>query len=130
MGLIEYFDIRKVKTATGTLELRKVGQDDKLPWLWQYLAAVLGIIVKPFLDYYLETGGWLPEGMSFWGQVLFGLIMGMLIFPAIYRSEFDPKNPGFFQFCTLFAAGFGWQSLIDMGAKGIGRITGLIPPIS
>lgn len=48
---------------------------------------------------------------------MFGVIIGALIFPGVYKNAFDPRKPWFIQLCAIFAAGIGWQSVIQGGAK-------------
>jgi hypothetical protein len=89
----------------------------------QYLVLVVGIFVQPYLSYYVQHGSWSLDPSGVVGRVLFGLIVGALAFPALYKNAFDPAKPLFVQLCTIFAGGIGWQSVIQGGAKAALGIT-------
>jgi hypothetical protein len=89
----------------------------------QYLALVVGIFVQPYLSYYVQHGSWSLDPSGVVGRVRFGLIVGALAFPALYKNAFDPAKPLFVQLCTIFAGGIGWQSVIQGGAKAALGIT-------
>ena len=85
-----------------------------LPWWPQYLTLVLGITVQPFFEAYQKTAHWDIHGPI--GRFIFALIVGILIFPSVYKGAFDPEKPIFTQLCAIFAAGMGWQSLLHTAA--------------
>ena len=94
-------------------------QPPKMPAVWpQYLALILGILIQPFFMAYQQTGAWNFEG--FVGRILFALICGIMILPAVYKNTFDETKPILLQFCTLFVSGMGWQSLLGTVLKGVG----------
>jgi hypothetical protein len=117
--LVKYFDLSP-RPAPKRAFLQSVGI---FPWFLQYLALVLGIIVQPFLTAYQQTGAWHVNGLV--GRIVFALITGLIVFPAVYRRAFDPEKPLFVQFCAVFAAGMGWESLLKTAVKGVGQATGL-----
>jgi hypothetical protein len=114
-----YFDLQ-ASSRTTTPEAHK-GGGPNLPVIPQYIALVLGIIVEPFLNHYIAFGEWSVDVSRALGRVIFGLILGIMIFPAVYKRTFDPGKPLFVQFCTVFAAGIGWQSLV----QGSGQASGI-----
>jgi hypothetical protein len=89
-----------------------------LPWWPQYLTLVLGVTVQPFFEAYQRTSHWDVNGPM--GRFVFALIVGVLIFPSVYRGAFDPDKPMFTQLCAIFAAGMGWQSLLHTAAATAG----------
>ncbi len=91
------------------------GGNNNIHYFLQYLALVMGIFVQPFLEKFRQTGQWNFEG--FWGWILFAIIVGLIIFPAVYKTAFDAKNPRIIQLCSIFGMGMGWESLIST-AKG------------
>jgi hypothetical protein len=86
-----------------------------LHWLPQYISLILGILIQPFFSAYQHAGHWNFVGFS--GRILFALIIGLAIFPAVYKSAFDPEKPLFVQLCAIFAAGMGWESLLKTALK-------------
>jgi len=93
------------------------GRRNKSPshWVPQYISLILGILIQPFFAAYQQTGNWNFAGFS--GRILFALIVGLAIFPAVYKSAFDPDKPLFVQLCAIFAAGMGWESLLKTALK-------------
>lgn len=81
------------------------------PWMPQYLALLLGILVQPFFAEFQSTGNWSFAGFGGW--VFGSVIIAICIFPSVYRSALDPDRPIFVQFCLIFVAGMGWQSLFQ-----------------
>jgi|SRR5208337_447593 len=86
------------------------------PVLPQYLVTSAGVIVEPFLRHYIETSSW-DAHTSLWGRILFGLIVGIILLPAIYKNAFDPEKPLPVQLAALFPLGIGWQSLFTSATK-------------
>jgi len=113
--IIKYFDLAsdlRPKGATG----KAAGK--QLHWFPQYIALVLGVLIQPFFTFYQQTGNWNFGGFS--GRVLFALIVGIIVFPAIYKNAFDPDKPIFVQLCAIFAAGMGWESMLRTVLKTVG----------
>jgi len=81
----------------------------------QYLALLAGIFVQPFLAKYRETGTWNLTGWGGW--LIFAAIVGVIVFPSVYRNAFDPTKPIYVQLCAIFAAGLGWQTLFQAAVK-------------
>lgn len=50
------------------------------------------------------------------GWIVFSFIVGVIVFPAIYKKAFDPQQSLFPQLCAIFASGLGWQSLMQTAA--------------
>lgn len=81
----------------------------------QYISFVLGILAQPFLDEYALNG---QASINFPGllqRALFSVIMGLVLFPLAYKAAWDKRSAFFVQFCTIFSAGIGWQSLFSAG---------------
>lgn len=120
--ILRYFDLQSERRSNNAVAQGKGGAKAAPVWP-QYLVLVLGIVVQPYLQYYLQAGTWSLTVSSVIGRVAFGAIVGALAFPAVYKKAFDPDKPLPVQLCTIFAAGIGWQSVIQGGAKaalGIG----------
>ena len=83
----------------------------------QYLAVSAGVIVEPFLRHYAAAGSWSVDLSALLGRTMFGLIIGIILLPAVYKSSFDPKKPVLVQLAALFPLGIGWQSLLISAAK-------------
>jgi hypothetical protein len=80
-----------------------------LPVLPQYAALAAGVFAQPLLEGYRADGAWdVARALS---RVPFALVVGLVLFPAVYRRTLDPEKPLFVQLCLVFAAGVGWQSL-------------------
>jgi hypothetical protein len=107
MGLKGYFDLRPERERG---QVREATAARVLTWWPQYVSLVLGVAVQPFFEAYQQTQLWNVHGT--WGRLLFAVIVGLIIFPSVYRGAFDPDKPIFVQLCAIFAAGMGWQSLL------------------
>ncbi len=81
----------------------------KYHWIPQWIALVLGIAMQPYFTSFRNTGVWRFDGLTGW--FFFSLIVGLIIFPSIYRGAFDPSKPVIVQIGPIFAAGLGWESL-------------------
>lgn len=114
--VIRYFDLQSARRST-MAKAQGAGGEPSLPVIPQYVALVLGILVQPYLSYYVEHGAWALSFGSVLGRLAFGVIIGALAFPGVYKNAFDPGKPHFVQLCAIFAAGIGWQSVIQGGAK-------------
>lgn len=110
--LIRYFDLTPLERGA------QPRHPVLLPWWPQYLTLVLGISVQPFFEAYQRTSRWDVNGPV--GRLVFALIVGVLIFPSVYKGAFDPDKPIFTQLCAIFAAGMGWQSLLHTAAVTAG----------
>lgn len=114
-SLIRYFDLQSQNrsiVAQGHSACRQ-----HAPVLPQYLAVSLGVFVEPLLRKYIETNSW-QFGWSAWaGRAVFGLLVGIIILPAVYKSSFDPNKPVLVQLAALFPLGIGWQSLFTSATK-------------
>jgi membrane protein YdbS with pleckstrin-like domain len=112
--IIDYFDLRaREPTEVKSRKTRRTGN-----WFPQYVALVLGVLVQPFLSTYQQTGQWNFGGAA--GRLLFAVLVGIAIFPAVYKHAFDPEKPLFVQLCAIFAAGMGWESLFKTALKASG----------
>jgi len=83
------------------------------PWLPQYAAVALGVLVEPFLRDYIVSGHWHVGWGALLGRVAFALLMTIAILPSVYRNAFDPDKPVMIQLMALFPMGIGWRSVFD-----------------
>lgn len=83
----------------------------------QYVALVFGVLVQPFLENFRTTGEWNADWTSLLKWGVFALLVGLIIFPSVYRKAFDPGQPKLVQFCIIFVAGIGWQALFATVTK-------------
>ena len=114
--IANHFDLN-----AGSTEVRATATQKKFLFP-QYLAVVLGIVVQPLLDYYLKNNSW-PHDFSFLAaRAFFGLLIGVIIFPSVYRNSWDNGSPIAVQFCSIFTAGLGWQTVFLTVAKGFGHL--------
>jgi hypothetical protein len=115
--VIRYFDLQSARRAVAPEA--QAGTKQRLPVLWQYVALVLGILVQPLLAKYAATKTWDLGAVPGW--IPFAIIIGLVIFPGVYKKAANPgANPLFVQLCAIFASGIGWQSLVAVAGKGIG----------
>lgn len=124
-SVLRYFDLASDERARrgevkgrGRGRNERPGSGDGLHWFPQYVAMVLGVVVQPFFAAYQQTSRWSFGGFS--GRLLFAIIVGLVIFPAVYKRAFDPEKPLFVQLCAIFAAGMGWESLLRTALKATG----------
>lgn len=114
--VLRYFDLQSARRPDGPRAQSATGEPS-LPVLPQYLALVAGIVVEPYIHHYIESGSWSLTFTSVLGRLAFGAIVAAIAFPGVYKNAFDATKPLFVQLCAIFAAGIGWQSLIQGGAK-------------
>jgi hypothetical protein len=67
----------------------------------QYLALVAGIVVQPYFAKYQETRTW-PGFHDISGWIVFSIIVGIVIFPGVYKKTFDPGTPLVVQLGAIF----------------------------
>ena len=116
--LIRYFDLQSEKRPA----IPKAHADSggpSFPVLPQYFALVVGIAVQPFLSKYQQTKVWDISGWEGW--IVFSLIVGLVVFPLVYKRSFDPQSNLFVQLCAIFASGLGWQSLMQTAVATTGQ---------
>lgn len=117
-GIIRYFDLQSAQR-----KIAPVAQSSgktPAPVLPQYLIVSAGVIAEPFLRHYIDDGAWNFEVSDLWGRIIFGLIIGIVILPGIYKSAFDPSKPLLVQLAALFPLGIGWQSLFNSATTAVG----------
>ena len=116
--VIEYFDLSS-RVRPSQNHHGKAEKDEKsFHWLPQYFALLLGILVQPFFQQYMNTGQWNLE--KFGGWFFASLIIAFMAFPTIYKNSLDPKKPIFVQFRVIFTTGIGRQTLVNSAIKGAG----------
>jgi hypothetical protein len=120
MTVSEYFDLRSKGGARPEADLEAARPGALAAVLPQYVAVALGVIVEPFLRKYIELGAWSFDWSTLAGRIAFGLIIAIVLLPAVYRSAFDPEKPVLVQLAALFPMGIGWQSLVNFGSTAVG----------
>lgn len=113
--IIRYFDLQSAVRVT--MAEGHVGGRKYAPILPQYAVVSAGVIVEPLLRGYVSNGAWNYVGSQFLGRVVFGLIVGIILLPSVYKSAFDPEKPILVQLAALFPLGIGWQSLFTSATK-------------
>lgn len=114
--LVRYFDLQSARRPERPES--QSGKKQRLPVLSQYLALVLGIIAQPFLAKYANSRIWDLHALPGW--IPFALLVGIIIFPSVYKKALNPAaSPLFVQLCAIFASGIGWQSLVAVAGKGL-----------
>jgi hypothetical protein len=110
-----YFDLRQERIAqvTGT---------QKHYVAPQYFTLVIGVVAQPFLDWYIQHGSWEVEWEGLLGRLVFGCLVGIAIFPGVYKNSLDNSSPLFPQLCTIFTGGLGWQTLFASAVKGVSHV--------
>jgi hypothetical protein len=107
--IIGYFDLNN---TTGAVRPKAYASDGKiLHAAWQYVALALGVFVEKYWSQYRQT-----QDVSLTSaplHLLFSLITALILFPGAYKNSFNPGQSPFVQFCVVFAAGIGWQSVIN-----------------
>jgi hypothetical protein len=113
--LLRYFDLTSETRAQASGAA--TGLNKPAPWIPQYLALVLGILVQPPFEHFRNTTphAWDLSSMPVW--IPFAIVVGIVIFPAVYKNAFDPSKPIFVQLCAIFAGGLGWQALLQTAVK-------------
>lgn len=113
--ILDYFDLG---SGSDPKSGRGASRSRSLHWLPQYATLVLGIVVQPFFAAYQQNAQWNFSGIG--GRVLFASIVGIVVFPAVYKNAFDADKPLFVQLCAIFALGMGWESLLRTAMKVAG----------
>jgi len=116
-SIIRYFDLQSDNRTT-TPKGHASGQLHA-PVLPQYAAVTAGVIVEPLLKHYMTNNEWSFDLATFGGRLVFGLIIGLIILPSIYKSAFDPEKPLLIQLAALFPLGIGWQNLFNAATKAV-----------
>jgi len=118
--LLAYFDLQSKRRGVA------IGYGgESLSVFPQYVAFVLGVIVQPFMTKFRVSGIWDVTFQALIGWTVFAVLVGLAVFPAVYRRSFDAEHPAFVQFCSLFSTGLGWESLLSAAAKAAGAATGV-----
>lgn len=110
-SLIRYFDLASQYRRNGEYAVSET-EEKKLKWLPQYIALLAGIMAQPYLQQYINTKVWKVEGI--WGWMIASVFIAIMAFPAVYKSSMDATKPIFVQFCVIFTAGMGWQTIVNV----------------
>ncbi len=130
--LVHYFDlqsdsrrVRPLDTADMTLKSASAAADTPpqpdeqkkhAPIVPQYLAFSAGVIIEPLLSQYIASNAW-PSLDDIWGRIVFGLLMGLVLLPGVYKATFSPEKPVSIQVLALIQIGLGWQTLLEAGIE-------------
>lgn len=115
-SIISYFDLQ---STIRDHPAGQAGEGSKIPVIAQYGATALGVVADPYLHNYMSTGSFAVTWHALWLRVIFGLLIGIALLPAIYRASFDDR-PTLVQLAALFVSGLGWQSLFSAAVKAVG----------
>jgi hypothetical protein len=116
--LLRYLDLQSENRQLTMIAKDKGKKSASLPVIPQYIALFLGITIQPYLATFQQIHRWDFHGLFNW--LIFALITAVTIFPAVYKKTFDPSSGLFVQFCTIFSAGVGWQSLFAIAITSAG----------
>lgn len=114
-SIFRYFDLQS--DSRTTIAQGTSSDSVHAPVFPQYLVVSAGVVLEPLLRSYVQTGEWNFDSSVFGGRLLFGLIIGIIILPGIYKSSFDPRKPILIQLAALFPLGIGWQSLFTTATQ-------------
>lgn len=130
--LIGYFDLQsetrstppvdianmplKSAAATADTPLKPDKHKKHAPILPQYIAFSAGVIIEPLLSHYTALNAW-PSVGDIWGRIVFGLLMGLVLLPGVYKATFSPEKPVSIQVLALVQIGLGWQTLLEAGIE-------------
>ena len=56
---------------------------------------------------YIQSGAWQFEWSPLLGRAVFGLVVGIILLPAVYKAAFDRQKPVPVQLAALFPLGIG-----------------------
>jgi hypothetical protein len=107
--LIRYFDLQSQRRRAAP-QGNSAGMQPVLP---QYLAVSAGVVVEPFLQKYMQSGVWHLDWQTLGARGAFGLLIGLVLLPTVYKAAFDPEKPVLVQLAALFPIGIGWQTLFS-----------------
>jgi hypothetical protein len=113
--VVRYFDLQ-AGTRSGKEVIGVSRTSQELQSAAQYLVLIAAIMAQPYFESFRTTGYWTGRADP-WSWILFAVIAGIIIFPAIYRGAFDPKKPILVQLCAIFAGGMGWETLLRTAGK-------------
>ena len=113
--IVTYFDLQSARRRTAAEG--NSAASPQAPVLPQYLVVSIGVFIEPFLRHYMDSGTWTIDWRSALSRAAFGLIVGVIILPAVYKSSFDPGKPLLVQLAALFPLGIGWQSIFASATK-------------
>lgn len=119
-SLVSYFDLQSGEGRIRADSDLSAGTGSHFAAVWpQYLTVASGVVAEPFLRNYIAVGSWSVEFSQLGGRIVFGLIIAVMLLPAVYRAAFDPSKPIIVQLAALFPMGIGWQSIVHVGAKAV-----------
>lgn len=112
--VIRYFDLQSQRRTVAPIG----NSASKLPPVWpQYLVVAAGVVMEPLLRKYIQTAAWGIDWATLGGRVVFGLVIAIILLPAVYKASFDAQRPLLVQLAALFPIGIGWQTLFTSATK-------------
>jgi hypothetical protein len=113
-NLIGYFDLYSRYRNEAARAFEGTGSRFGSPvWIaLQFLALVLGIIAKLFIDTVNKDS---TPSVS-WIRFIVTGIIALSIFPAVYKKTLDASEPGFVHLCVIFTSGLGYETLTTIRA--------------
>lgn len=109
--VFHYFDLGSEIRIRHDVGQTGTGGNNNVYYFFHYLIFAAGITVQPFLEKFRQTGQWDLAGWQGW--TCFALLVGLCLFPLVYKKAFNAENPKFIQLCSVFGMGVGWQALIS-----------------
>jgi ABC-type transport system involved in cytochrome c biogenesis permease component len=117
--VIAYFDLYSSLRTPGARAFAVGPTTPTNLWiLAHFIALLVGIIAKPFVDAY-QRGAVNAFQISY-PLIIFSCIVAIAIFPAVFKNAYNKENPGFVQLCATFASGLGYQTLFTAATKAAG----------
>ncbi len=115
-SILRYFNLND----PGRQVLREPARAAVAAGAWpQWLALICGIFIQPYLSHYRETREWNFAGSEGW--LLFSILVGIAVFPSVYRAAFDSKKPWLVLIAPSFTAGLGWEAIFGTILKSAGH---------
>jgi len=76
---------------------------------------LLGVFIQPYMAEFRANRHWHFTGS--WEWFLFSILIGIIIFPTIYKEGFNTRQPWFVLIGPSFTAGLGWESIFGTVVK-------------
>lgn len=125
-AVARYFDLFADYRPTGAKAQAAAGSKLDAWRQWAiYLASVLGVLLGPFVPAAL-TGAAPPLAAAFTdlNQLLWGAVLALAMFPAIYKVVLSPKVPLLAQMGTGLVAGFLARKIVPKAIEVVGKLFG------
>lgn len=113
-AILSYFDLKR---SPGTARENESAVAPPDP-VWQYVPLAAGVAAGPFVHEYIAGHHLNLQWTDAWQQMILGLLLAFVLFPAVYRNAFDPDRSFFMQLFAVFTVGIGWQALFHAALHG------------